>query len=98
MEGPFREVSCESGFAGAGNAKIDVEDMGMLWAEKREQKKREIDQGGENEQSHLYCTPFGNQIERCLGGGARTSLRAPSPHGLTGAGAGRPSQYLRRRT
>ena len=55
MESPFREIGGEGGFAGAGNAKIDVEDMGMLWAEEREQEEREIDQGGENEQSHLFA-------------------------------------------
>ena len=42
MESPFREIGGEGGFAGAGNAKIDVEDMGMLWAEEREQEEREI--------------------------------------------------------
>ena len=59
----------------------------------KEDQKRIL---GSNEQSHLFALLSEIRNDNGLGGGARASLRAPSPQGLRGAGAGRLDRYQRR--
>ena len=58
MQGPFCQIGRKSGFAGAGNAEIDVEHVGMLRAEEGAEKHHSINQDYEENKNHIKTLPF----------------------------------------
>ncbi len=52
MEGPPGQIGGEGGLAGAGDAKVDVEHMGVWRTEKGPQEQRQIEQSRKNQDKH----------------------------------------------
>lgn len=58
VQGPFCQIGRKGGFAGAGNAKIDVEHVGVLRAEEGAEKYHSVDQGYDENKNHIKKLPF----------------------------------------
>ena len=52
MKGPPGQIGGEGGLAGAGDAEVNVEHMGMRGTEKGPQKQRQIEQSRKNQDKH----------------------------------------------